>query len=133
MSEAAALEPRVGRSSARFKQADAPLEILRGVSLTSGRARSSRWSARPAPASRRCCTSPACSSAPTAATCCSPASPATGMPDERAHRDAAQDLGFVYQFHHLLPEFTALENVMLPQMIAGVVARPGAGARARSC
>jgi len=40
-----------------------------------------------------------------------------------------QSIGFVYQFHHLLPEFSAQENIMLPQMIKGI-SREAASKRA---
>ncbi len=42
------------------------------------------------------------------------------LPDAERTRIRRQEVGFVYQSHHLLPEFSALENVMLPQMIRGL-------------
>jgi lipoprotein-releasing system ATP-binding protein len=45
------------------------------------------------------------------------------LSDEERTLLRRSELGFVYQFHHLLPEFSALENVMLPQMIAGAARR----------
>jgi lipoprotein-releasing system ATP-binding protein len=42
------------------------------------------------------------------------------LSDDRRTAIRRRQLGFVYQYHHLLPEFSALENVVLPQMIAGV-------------
>lgn len=42
-----------------------------------------------------------------------------GLGDERRTALRREKLGFVYQFHHLLPEFSAVENVVIPQMING--------------
>ncbi|UWQ63834.1 ABC transporter ATP-binding protein [Leisingera caerulea] len=39
--------------------------------------------------------------------------------DRRRTRVRRQEVGFVYQFHHLLPEFSALENIVLPQLANG--------------
>jgi lipoprotein-releasing system ATP-binding protein len=41
------------------------------------------------------------------------------LSDNEQTRMRRMEVGFVYQFHHLLPEFTALENVVLPQLILG--------------
>jgi len=43
--------------------------------------------------------------------------------DSERTRMRRADIGFVYQFHHLLPEFSALENVVLPQLILGLPRR----------
>jgi len=46
-------------------------------------------------------------------------SPASSLSDGERTAIRRATIGFVYQAHHLLPEFTALENVVIPQMIAG--------------
>ncbi len=54
---------------------------------------------------------------------------AGSLPDSGRTEVRRDTIGFVYQFHHLLGEFTALENVVLPQMIAG---RPRRDAESRA-
>jgi lipoprotein-releasing system ATP-binding protein len=46
--------------------------------------------------------------------------PTSRMADSERTRIRRTEIGFVYQFHHLLPEFSAVENIMLPQMIRGL-------------
>lgn len=51
----------------------------------------------------------------------------SGLSDDARTAMRREEIGFVYQFHHLLPEFSALENVMMPQMIAGLSASEASG------
>ena len=54
------------------------------------------------------------------------------LSDAQRTRLRRTEIGFVYQFHHLLPEFSAIENVILPQMIRGLVAQGGDEPRDRA-
>lgn len=55
--------------------------------------------------------------------------PMSGLGDARRTTARRAQIGFIYQFHHLLPEFDALENIVLPQLANGVSAK---AARARA-
>jgi lipoprotein-releasing system ATP-binding protein len=55
----------------------------------------------------------------------------TGQSDRKRTGVRRRDVGFIYQFHHLLPEFSALENIVLPQLANGV-SQSDAQTRARS-
>lgn len=47
----------------------------------------------------------------------------SGASDRRRTEARRREVGFVYQFHHLLPEFSAVENIVLPQLANGISAR----------
>ncbi|MDN5786843.1 ABC transporter ATP-binding protein [Pseudorhodobacter sp.] len=53
-----------------------------------------------------------------------------GLSDQARTETRRRDIGFIYQFHHLLPEFSALENITLPQLANGTP-KPQAVARAK--
>jgi len=68
---------------------------------------------------------------PTAGTIVIDGEDCSDLPDRARTRIRLKEIGFVYQFHHLLPELSALDNVALPLMIAGKPRRE-AEARART-
>lgn len=53
------------------------------------------------------------------------------LSDDRRTAVRRSEIGFVYQFHHLLPEFSALENIMMPQLISGLSRRDASGRAAQ--
>ena len=55
----------------------------------------------------------------------------TNLPDRKRTAVRRSTVGFIYQFHHLLPEFSALENIVLPQLANGV-SKADAETRART-
>jgi len=102
-----------------FKQGRADLEILKGVDLT---VRSGEIVALVGPSGAGKSTllhiaglleSPDTGTIEICGNACASLGDAARTTIRRQH------LGFVYQYHHLLPEFTALENIVIPQIIAG--------------
>ncbi|GAA0568543.1 ABC transporter ATP-binding protein [Caenispirillum bisanense] len=107
----------------RFKQGGETLEVLKGIDLTIA---SGEIVALVGPSgSGKSTMLQICGllEKPTAGTVAIAGTEAGRLSDDKRTALRRSHLGFVYQYHHLLPEFSALENVVIPQMIAGVSRR----------
>ena len=116
-----------------YRSGPLDVPVLLGVDLSvCASVSASRSSARPVRARARCCICSGGLDAPSAGEVRIQGAPMASLSE--AERGAVRNraLGFIYQFHHLLPEFTALENVAMPLYIRresrDVGARTGAGA-----
>lgn len=103
----------------RFAQAGSQLEVLRGASLT---VNSGECVALIGPSGSGKSTLlhiAGLLERPSAGEVMLGGKPCSGMNDGERTEMRGRYLGFVYQFHYLLPEFSAIENVMIPMMVAG--------------
>jgi lipoprotein-releasing system ATP-binding protein len=115
--------------SRQFRQGDSTLDILRGVELAAWAGQSVALVAPSGAGKSTLLHIAGLLEHPDSGEVYVDAVATTHLTDVQRTRIRRTDIGFVYQFHHLLPEFSALENVMLPQMIRGL-GREKARARA---
>jgi lipoprotein-releasing system ATP-binding protein len=106
----------------RYMQGDVPLEILRGANLQVEAGQSVALIAPSGAGKSTLLHIAGLLEHPDGGEVVFGGRPTAGLPDAERTRLRRTEVGFVYQFHHLLPEFSALENVMLPQMIRGLAA-----------
>jgi lipoprotein-releasing system ATP-binding protein len=104
----------------RYAQAGAPLEILRGADLVLWPGQSVALIAPSGTGKSTLLHIAGLLEKPDAGEVLVEGFGTTRMADDARTALRRSEIGFVYQFHHLLPEFSALENIMLPQMIAGL-------------
>ncbi len=104
----------------RYAQAGAPLEILRGADLCLWPGQSVALIAPSGAGKSTLLHIAGLLEKPDAGEVLVAGFATTTMADAARTALRRSEIGFVYQFHHLLPEFSALENIMLPQMIAGL-------------
>jgi lipoprotein-releasing system ATP-binding protein len=115
--------------SRRFRQGEATLEILKGAELAVWGGESVALVAPSGSGKSTLLHIAGLLEHPDAGEVYIDAVPTSSLTDAARTRIRRNDIGFVYQSHHLLPEFSALENVMLPQMVCGL-SRKDASARA---
>jgi lipoprotein-releasing system ATP-binding protein len=117
MSEAAAL--RVAGVARRYVQGESTLEVFRDVSLSVRRGELVALIGQSGAGKSSLLHMAGLLEAPSEGEIWIDGLSASSLPESERTRLRRDRIGFVYQAHHLLPEFSAVENVMMPQLIAG--------------
>jgi lipoprotein-releasing system ATP-binding protein len=103
----------------RFRQGEDWIEVLRGVSVQVGRGKVIALVGASGAGKSTLLQIAGLLEQPTAGEVVIEGQACARLSDAERTRVRRERIGFVYQFHHLLPEFSALENIVLPQLIAG--------------